>query len=226
VIAALLAVAALSGAPPDTAVTAALREAFARGPAAGQAELDRLQAARPHAVTVPILLATARQLRSRDDTDAAIAALQAAASLFPQAAVPYRALGSALMAAQRLDEARAAYLRSLELDIYSPTSGKRLDWIDGSLAARRQPAAVPSEVLERCAGTFGPYRVTASAAGLTVRGPDEAAWSLLPVAETLFEAMEVPGIRFWCAGASGGPAQRLLVLRFDGGVETWARTVP
>jgi hypothetical protein len=213
----------LSGAPQDTTLDGVLRRAFMQGPESGMRAFASARGARPRSVTPSLLIDVAKDLVTQGDTGAAVAALELNATEFPEAAAAADALGHVLVAVGRLEEAAAAYRRSLAIDIYNPDTGKRLDWIDGLLAAQREPMVVPDSILRAYGGTYGPYDIEFKRGWLTVRAAEVARSPLLPLSNGLFAVEGVPTLRLWFVRAADGSYQRLVTLHFGAAGQVWPR---
>jgi hypothetical protein len=145
-----------------------------------------------------------------------VAILERNVELHPGSVEAWIALAEVLIGAGRYTDAIAGFERAARLDSSNTRASRGRAWVEPMMAAVETPPAIPTEVLERYVGDYGPRHVTLEDGVLYYRRDDNPRTRLRPLSEDTFqpESSATFRIRFMADGP--GAATRIVGLYLDG----------
>ena len=182
------------------------------------AGLARYDAARTAPGIDPELLAarTVNALGSRGIAEGQVAILERNVELHPGSVEAWIALAEILIGAGRYADAIAGFESASRLDPGNGRASRGRAWVEPLLAAVDDRPAIPTDVLERYVGDYGPRHVTLEDGVLYYRRDDNPRTRLRPLSKDTFqpESSGTFRIRFMADGP--GAASRIVGLYLDG----------
>jgi CubicO group peptidase (beta-lactamase class C family) len=126
-------------------------------------------------------------LRNHGKMDAAIAIFKANAQSYPKSINTFDSLAVTYLFAGKIELALQTFEEALQLEPASQGRQERIAWMREYLRARKEPARVPLETLQRYVGDFKDRRVTLTDGSLYLaETASKKSYRLIPLSDTTF----------------------------------------
>ncbi len=118
--------------------------------------------------------------------------------------------------ADSLDAAIETFEHALSMAPDHADARRYLEWTRDQKRCEEDPVTVPSTVLERYAGDYGPRHVTLRDGSLYIRREEQPEFRLIPVSETTFSLDGYRKYRLRFVEGEDGAIEKIVVVYFDG----------